>query len=227
MTLILYQLLGLSFLLRIIKSLCYSQLRLLHDSQESSFVDSCASLFGSLWRHEHVPCTCPFVLLSFCLCVCCMPCTVLNPPFHNSKIPLLKTGYITFMSKIITIPIFGIWMPTHIQTILGIPTFWILNSISFLFFWILWWILFVPIFTTLAAYSLVLNIEPCSQSFLIVIFFSFFELILSNHEIKLSLRVLVIMYLLQLKLGGFPSYPGEHHTLQEGYSVHESLIQCH
>ncbi len=42
---------------------CYSQLHLSHDSQEYSFVDSCASFFGSLWCHEHVSCTCPFVVL--------------------------------------------------------------------------------------------------------------------------------------------------------------------
>ncbi len=65
---------------------CHAQLRLSHDSGESSFVDSCASFFGSLWRHEHVQCTCPFVPLFFCLCVRWTPCLVLNPPFHNSKI---------------------------------------------------------------------------------------------------------------------------------------------
>ncbi len=71
---------------------CCAQLRLSHDSQESSFVGSRASFFGTLWRHEHAPCTCPFILLMFCLCVCWTPCLVLNPPFLNSKIPLLKTG---------------------------------------------------------------------------------------------------------------------------------------
>ncbi len=73
---------------------CYAQLHLSHDPRESSFIDSHASFFGSLWRHEHVPCTFPFVLLLFCLCVCWTPCLVLNPPFHNSKIYLLKTGCI-------------------------------------------------------------------------------------------------------------------------------------
>ncbi len=43
-----------------------------------------------------------------------MPCLVLNPPFHNSKTPLLKTGYITgnylilrekFQSTILTMKI--------------------------------------------------------------------------------------------------------------------------
>ncbi len=74
---------------------CYAPLCLSHNSQESSFVDSHTSFFGSLRHHEHMPCTCPIVLLLFCLCVRWTPCLVLNPPFHNSKIPLLKTGYIT------------------------------------------------------------------------------------------------------------------------------------
>ncbi len=74
---------------------CYAQLCLSHDSLESSFVDSHASFFGSLWCQEQVPCTCPFVLLLFCLCVHWTPCLLLNQPFHNSKIPLLKTGFIT------------------------------------------------------------------------------------------------------------------------------------
>ncbi len=43
---------------RLFESHCYAQLRLSHDSQESSFVDSRATFFGSLWCHEHVPCTC-------------------------------------------------------------------------------------------------------------------------------------------------------------------------
>ncbi len=72
---------------------CYAQFHLSHDSQESSSVDSNASFFGSLWHYEHMPCTCPFILLLFCLRVHWTPCLVLNLPFHNSKIPLLKTGY--------------------------------------------------------------------------------------------------------------------------------------
>ncbi len=35
------------------------------------------------------------ILLLFCLCVCWTPCLVLNPTFHNSKISLLITGYVT------------------------------------------------------------------------------------------------------------------------------------
>ncbi len=61
---------------------------------ESSNVDSHASFFGSLWCHEHMPCMCSCVLLLFCLFVHWTPCLVLNQTFHNSKIPLLKTGYI-------------------------------------------------------------------------------------------------------------------------------------
>ncbi len=79
----------------LVGSMCYAQLRLFHDSWESSYVDSRASLKSSLWCNEHVLCTSPFVLLLFSLCVHWTPCLVLNPPFHNSKIPLLKTGYIT------------------------------------------------------------------------------------------------------------------------------------
>ncbi len=55
---------------------CYAQLHLSHDSQESSFVNSNASFFGSLWCHEHVLCTChacamhmphcPSLVLSLC-----------------------------------------------------------------------------------------------------------------------------------------------------------------
>ncbi len=77
------------------RNICYAQLRLSCDPQEFSSVDSHASFFGSLWGHEHMPCMCPLVLLLFCLCVHCTPCLVLNLPFHNFKIPLLKTGYIT------------------------------------------------------------------------------------------------------------------------------------
>ncbi len=73
---------------------CYAQLRHSHDSPESSFVDSSASFFGSLWRHEHVPCTCSFIILLFCLCVLWMPCLLLNTPCHNYKIPLLKNSHI-------------------------------------------------------------------------------------------------------------------------------------
>ncbi len=80
-------------------SMCYAQLRLSHDSWESSCVDSLASLFGSLWCHEHVLCTCPFGLILFCLCVCWTPCVVPNPPFHNSKISSLKTGYMNIYAK--------------------------------------------------------------------------------------------------------------------------------
>ncbi len=77
---------------------CYAQLRLSQDSQESSVVDFCASLFGSLWCHGHMPCTCTLIFLLFCFCVCCTSFLVLNPPFHNSKIPSLKTVYITHTS---------------------------------------------------------------------------------------------------------------------------------
>ncbi len=44
-----------------------------------------------------VMCTCPTCIpLSFLRCPCMhwTPCLVLIPPFHNSKIPWLKTGYI-------------------------------------------------------------------------------------------------------------------------------------
>ncbi len=56
---------------------CYVQLRLSHDSWESSLVDSRASWFGSLWRHGHVPCTHPFIL-SLCVLNACL---VLKPTF--------------------------------------------------------------------------------------------------------------------------------------------------
>ncbi len=46
-------------------------------------------------HHVNVSYNWYFVPLLFCPCVCWMPCLVLNPPFHNSKIPLLKIGYIT------------------------------------------------------------------------------------------------------------------------------------
>ncbi len=42
-----------------------------------------------------MPCMCPLILLLFCTCVHRMPCLALYPPYHNSKIPLLKSGYIT------------------------------------------------------------------------------------------------------------------------------------
>ncbi len=85
---------------------CYTQLRLSHDSQESPFVDSCAYFFDSLWHHEHVLCTCSFVLLLFSLCVHWTPCLVLNPPFHNSKITTTQPGYINSIWLILSFTTF-------------------------------------------------------------------------------------------------------------------------
>ncbi len=71
---------------------CYAQLCLSQDSQESSFVDSCSSFYGSLWCHVHMPCMCSFIPLLFCHCFRWTPFLVLNPTFHNSKKSWLKIG---------------------------------------------------------------------------------------------------------------------------------------
>ncbi len=52
-----------------ISSWCCAHLRLSQDSQESYFVVSCSSFYGSLWCHEHMPYTCPLVPPLFCPCV--------------------------------------------------------------------------------------------------------------------------------------------------------------
>ncbi len=48
---------------------CYAQLHCSHDYQESAFVDSNASFFGSLWHDDPILYMCPTVLLLFCLSV--------------------------------------------------------------------------------------------------------------------------------------------------------------
>ncbi len=92
-------------LLKILNSCCWllkwrmmCQIVPLWDPQESSYVDSCSSyLWVFVMSCAYVPSTCPSVLLLICPHVHWALHLVLYSIYHNSKIPLLKTGYINWL----------------------------------------------------------------------------------------------------------------------------------